>query len=88
MPVAIVRFVAKRLLNNRALISATAFGLLVTVTLVTSVPLYAEGISGLLLQRELRKQSGCALTRPMNRAVVDHCRDLDAFPALVFGAIG
>ena len=55
MPLAIVRFVAKRLFSNRALISSTAIGLLVTVTLATSVPLYAEGISGLLLQRELRK---------------------------------
>ena len=55
MPVAIVRFVGKRLFNNRALLASTAIGLLVTVTLVTSVPLYAEGISGLLLQRELRK---------------------------------
>ena len=55
MPLAIIRFVAKRLFSNRALISSTAIGLLVTVTLATSVPLYAEGISGLLLQRELRK---------------------------------
>ena len=55
MPVAIVRFVGKRLFNNRALLASTAIGLLVTVTLVTAVPLYSEGISGLLLQRELRK---------------------------------
>ncbi len=70
MPVAIVRFVAKRLLNNRALISATAFGLLVTVTLVTSVPLYAEGISGLLLQRELRKP--IAKVQPASSVFIRH----------------
>ena len=70
MPVAIIRFVAKRLLNNRALISATAFGLLVTVTLVTSVPLYAEGISGLLLQRELRKP--IAKTQPASSGLIRH----------------
>ena len=57
MMFAVVAFVLKRLLNNGALVFSTAIGLIITVTLVTSVPLYSEGISEFLLKRELRKPS-------------------------------
>jgi putative ABC transport system permease protein len=51
----ILAFVAKRLVNNGLLVLSTAFGLLVTVTLVTAIPLYSEGISEFLLKVELAK---------------------------------
>ena len=51
----ILAFVAKRLVNNGLLVLSTAFGLLVTVTLVTAIPLYSEGISEFLLKLELTK---------------------------------
>ena len=44
----ILTFVIERLLNNGVLVLSTAFGLLVTVTLVTAVPLYSEGLSAVL----------------------------------------
>ena len=62
--------VIKRLLNNRALMSSTVIGLLITVTLVTSVPLYAEGVSGLLMQRELRKPS--STVQPSSSIFIRH----------------
>ena len=52
---AILGFVAKRLVNNGVLVLSTAFGLLVTVTLVTAIPLYSEGVSTFLLKLELAK---------------------------------
>ena len=55
MAVALLAFVLKRLLSNSALVLSTALGLIVTVTLVTSIPLYSEGISEFLLKRELDK---------------------------------
>ncbi len=51
----VLAFVVKRLLNNGVLVLSTAFGLLVTVTLVTAVPLYSEGLSAHLLKLELAR---------------------------------
>jgi len=51
----LVAFAAKRLWNNGLLILSTAFGLLVAATLVTAIPMFAEGISELLLKKELEK---------------------------------
>ncbi len=55
MVFALVAFVAKRLFSNWALVLSTALGLVITVTLATSIPLYSEGISEFLLKRELAK---------------------------------
>ena len=55
MAFAILAFVVKRLLNNGVLMLSTTLGLVITVTLVTSIPLYSEGISEFLLKRELTK---------------------------------
>ena len=87
MLIGLLRLVLKRLNNNRALLSTTFLGLLVTVTLVTSVPMYAEGVSGLLLQRELRKRTGQAQPtssvfirhRDQNQPVPTDSADYEAF---------
>ena len=52
---ALLSFVGKRLVNNGVLVLSTALGLLITVTLVTAIPLYSEGISEFLLKLELAK---------------------------------
>ena len=52
---ALLSFVGKRLVNNGVLVLSTALGLLVTVTLITSIPMYSEGISEFLLKLELAK---------------------------------
>jgi hypothetical protein len=51
----VLAFVVKRLLNNGVLVLSTAFGLLVTVTLVTAVPLYSEGLSAHFLKLEMAR---------------------------------
>ncbi len=79
MPLAIVRLVLKRLANNRALVSTAVLGLLVAVTLVAAVPLYAEGISGLLLQRELR-EGGQQQAQPTSSVFIRHFDDDDDVP--------
>jgi putative ABC transport system permease protein len=55
--VSIILMVIKRAVNNLGLVSSTALGLLVTVTLVTSIPLYSEGMSELLLHKQLKAPS-------------------------------
>ncbi len=49
-------FVMRRLRNNPGPVLATAIGLLVAVTMVMSVPLYAEAVDYRLLRDELRAQ--------------------------------
>ncbi len=53
MAFALLAFVLKRLFNNGPLVLSTALGLVITVTLATSIPLYSEGVSEFLLKREL-----------------------------------
>ena len=52
-----VVFAAKRLLHKSQLILATVLGLIITVTLVTAVPVFSDGMSEFLLQRELKEPS-------------------------------
>lgn len=54
MTYSILVLVTKRLLNNINIVFSTILGLVVTVTLVSSVPLYSEGMSEMLLHRALR----------------------------------
>lgn len=50
-----VAFAAKRLVHKSQLILATVLGLIITVTLVTAVPVFSDGMSEFLLQRELKE---------------------------------
>ncbi len=52
-----VVFAAKRLLHKSQLMVATVLGLIITVTLVTAVPAFSDGMSEFLLQRELSEQN-------------------------------
>ncbi len=52
---ALLAFAGRRLWNNGLLGLSTALGLLITVTLVTAIPLYSEGISEFLLKIDLAK---------------------------------
>jgi putative ABC transport system permease protein len=45
--------VIKRIINNLNLMLAAVIGLVITVTLVSSIPLYSEGMSEALLRRQL-----------------------------------
>ena len=51
----LLSFVGKRLVNSGVLVLSTALGLLITVTFVTAIPLYSEGLSAFLLKLELGK---------------------------------
>ncbi|MDQ3700688.1 MAG: hypothetical protein M3442_07185, partial [Chloroflexota bacterium] len=49
----ILLMVIKRIVNNFSLMLAAVAGLIITVTLVSSIPLYSEGMSESLLHRQL-----------------------------------
>src|ERR1041384_7620004 len=51
--VSILLMVLKRIINNINLMLAAIAGLVITVTLVASIPLYSEGMSEALLHRQL-----------------------------------
>ena len=51
--VSILLMVLKRIANNINLMLAAIVGLIITVTLVSSIPLYSEGMSEALLHRQL-----------------------------------
>ena len=51
--VSILLMVIKRIANNINLMLAAVVGLVITVTLVSSIPLYSEGMSEALLHRQL-----------------------------------
>src|SRR4030042_2657619 len=55
--------VLKRLLANIGIVSFNIFGLLLTVALMCSIPLYAEGVNEKLLQEELSKKGDGRLPR-------------------------
>ena len=67
----LLAFVAKRLLNNGVLVLSTALGLLITVTLVTAIPLYSEGVSGFLLKLELARPDA-KRTQPRGSVLLRH----------------
>ncbi len=70
----VLAFVVKRLLNNGVLVLSTAFGLLVTVTLVTAIPLYSEGMSAHLLKLELARPDA-KRTQPRGSVLLRHIDD-------------
>ncbi len=51
----LLAFACRRLLNNGLLGLSTALGLLITVTFVTAIPLYSDGISEFLLKIDLAR---------------------------------
>ncbi len=51
--VAIITMVLKRIVNNLSLMLSAIIGLAITVTLVSSIPLYSEGMSEQMLHRQL-----------------------------------
>jgi len=51
--VSVLLMVIKRIVNNLNLMLAAVAGLIITVTLVSSIPLYSEGMSEALLHRQL-----------------------------------
>ncbi|NCA14366.1 MAG: hypothetical protein EBS89_09575, partial [Proteobacteria bacterium] len=51
--VAILTMVLKRIVNNLSLMLSAVIGLVITVTLVASIPLYSEGMSEQLLHKQL-----------------------------------
>src|ERR687888_439086 len=51
--VSVLLMVIKRIVNNLKLMLAAVAGLVITVTLVASIPLYSEGMSEALLHRQL-----------------------------------
>ncbi|HEX2034605.1 MAG TPA: FtsX-like permease family protein [Chloroflexota bacterium] len=51
--VSVLLMVIKRIINNINLMLASIVGLVITVTLVASIPLYSEGMSEALLRRQL-----------------------------------
>jgi putative ABC transport system permease protein len=71
---ALLAFTAKRLASNGLLVLSTALGLLVTVTLVTAIPLYSEGVSGHLLKLELARPDA-KRTQPRGSVLLKHVSD-------------
>ena len=54
MVMALAAFMLRRLLGNGVLTFSIALGFVLTVTLVTAIPLYSEGISEFVLRQDLR----------------------------------
>jgi len=69
----LLAFACRRLLNNGLLVITTALGLLMTVTLVTAIPLYSEGISEFLLKLDLAIPNANRL-QPRSSVLLSHFR--------------
>jgi hypothetical protein len=59
----IIFMVIKRLISNAGLVCFTVLGLLLTVALMCSIPLYSEGVNEKLLQDELASRGDERLPR-------------------------
>src|SRR5690348_1320073 len=77
----IIRMVLKRALRNFSLLLCTILGLIITVTLVSSIPLYSDAAIARLLQRELKDVNG----RPPGTLLISYFAPNDA-PPLTFSA--
>jgi putative ABC transport system permease protein len=74
--VSILLMVLKRIVNNINLILASIAGLVITVTLVSSIPLYSEGMSEALLRRQLT--SSTDQVQPKSSILLRHFEDASA----------
>ncbi|HXI16378.1 MAG TPA: hypothetical protein VNM48_08395, partial [Chloroflexota bacterium] len=68
--------VLKRIANNFTLILASVIGLVITVTLVSSIPLYSEGMSEALLRRQLTISTD--QVQPKSSILLRHFEDASA----------
>src|SRR5262245_16647645 len=84
---AIIQLVLKRSLNNSRLLLAAFVGLLIAVSLVSSVPLYTHGMLERLLRVRLespdKRPSGTVWLRHLedsqNHATLDQFKQLDSY---------
>ena len=72
----ILKMVLKRIINNLNLIMASVVGLVITVTLVSSIPLYSEGMSEALLRRQLTATTD--QVQPKSSILLRHFEDASA----------
>ncbi|HET7770926.1 MAG TPA: FtsX-like permease family protein [Chloroflexota bacterium] len=78
--------VLKRIINNLNLIMASVVGLVITVTLVASIPLYSEGMSEALLRRQLTATTD--QVQPKSSILLRHFEDATAAQAPALSAQG
>jgi len=72
----ILIMVVKRIVNNLNLMLAAVAGLIITVTLVASIPLYSDGMSEALLHRQLSAPSD--QVQPKSSILLRHFEDQPA----------
>src|ERR671923_1730874 len=75
----ILLMVLKRIVNNINLMLAAVAGLVITVTLVASIPLYSEGMSEALLHRQLTATTD--QVQPKSSILLRHFEDQAAAQA-------
>src|SRR5688572_21335437 len=75
----ILLMVLKRIVNNINLMLAAVAGLVITVTLVSSIPLYSEGMSEALLHRQLTATTD--QVQPKSSILLRHFEDQAAAQA-------
>jgi putative ABC transport system permease protein len=78
--------VLKRIVNNINLILASVAGLVITVTLVSSIPLYSEGMSEALLRRQLTATTD--QVQPKSSILLRHFEDPQAAQGSTLAAQG
>lgn len=79
--------VLKRIINNISLMLAAVIGLVITVTLVASIPLYSEGMSEQLLYRQL--SASAEQVQPKSAILLRHFEEAPAnTPAPAANAAG
>ncbi|MGI8422509.1 MAG: ABC transporter permease [Chloroflexota bacterium] len=78
--------VLKRIINNINLIMASVVGLVITVTLVASIPLYSEGMSEALLRRQLTATTD--QVQPKSSILMRHFEDASAAQGTSLAAQG
>ncbi len=77
--VSILLMVIKRIVNNINLMLAAVAGLVITVTLVSSIPLYSEGMSEALLHRQLTETTD--QVQPKSSILLRHFEEASAAQA-------
>ena len=77
--VSVLLMVIKRIVNNLNLMLAAVAGLIITVTLVSSIPLYSEGMSEALLHRQLTETT--EQVQPKSSILLRHFEDQTAAQA-------
>src|SRR6266542_559049 len=82
--ISILLMVLKRIINNINLMLAAIAGLVITVTLVASIPLYSEGMSEALLHRQLTATTD--QVQPKSSILLRHFEDPAAAQGNPFAA--